>query len=93
MNNTGTDILFLDMTSQVFPLLNAIQLLTGAENYPQWCFAMEDILTLTKATSYHFNGMDIVNGRWNITATIHVAPDGKQLSQTHLDENHKIYKQ
>jgi hypothetical protein len=35
MNNTGTDISFLDMTSQVFPLLNAIQLLTGAENYPQ----------------------------------------------------------
>jgi hypothetical protein len=54
---------------------------------------MEDILTLTKAMSYHFNGMDIVNGRWNITATLHVAAEGATLSQARLDENHEILKQ
>jgi hypothetical protein len=69
MNNTVLTYLLIDMTTQVFPLLNAIQPLTGAENYPQWRFAMEDILTLTEAKSYRYNGMDIVNGRWNITAT------------------------
>jgi hypothetical protein len=81
------------MTTQVFPLLNAIQPLTGAENYPQWHFAMEDILTLTEARSYHFNGMDIVNGRWNITATLHVAPEGSTLFQERLDENTEVLKQ
>jgi hypothetical protein len=81
------------MTSQVFPLLNAIQLLTGAENYPQWRFAMEDILTLTEASSFCFNGMDIVNGRWNIHGTLHVAAEGETLSQDHMDENYKLRKQ
>jgi hypothetical protein len=81
------------MTSQVFPLLNAIQLLTGAENYPQWHFAMEDILTLTEARSYRYNGMDIVNGRWNITAALNVAAEGATLSQAKLDENQEILKQ
>jgi hypothetical protein len=81
------------MTSQVFPLLNAIQLLTGAENYPQWRFAIEDILTLTEASSFRFNGMDIVNGRWNIHGTLHVAAEGETLSQDYMDENYKLHKQ
>jgi hypothetical protein len=93
MNNTVLTYLFIDMTTQVFPLLNAIQPLTGAENYPQWRFAMEDILTLTEAKSYRFNSMDIVNGRWNITATIHVPAEGATLSQDRLDENQEILKQ
>jgi hypothetical protein len=81
------------MTTQVFPLLNAIQPLTGAENYPQWRFTMEDILTLTEARSYRFNGMDIVNGRWNITAVLNVPVEGATLSQERLDENQEILKQ
>jgi hypothetical protein len=54
---------------------------------------MEDILTLTEAVSYRFNGMDIVNGRWNINATLHVAAEGATLFQARLDENHEILKQ